>query len=595
MLDSLRHRGPDECGVWADQFAALGIARLSIIDVMNGQQPVFSLDRQIVAVFNGEIYNFQELAHMIQSRGGRLRSNSDAEVIPHLYEQYGSGFIHHLRGMFAIALWDSRRQCLLLARDRVGKKPLVFRRGTTGVTFASEARALLATGWRPDADLKALNHVLAFGYLPEGQGAFQGLETLPPGHIATWEKGQLTLERYWNWKPQPKLDPSDVMPALKEVLDDAVRIRMVSERPVGAFLSGGVDSSIVAALMVRNQSQKVKTFSIGFEEKEFDEASYAAEVASHLGTDHTALQVDPDPQLILNRLVNTYDQPLADSSAIPTMLLCDLARHEVVVALCGDGGDEGFGGYERYLAAPLMQRVNPLLRTLAPLAKVAATGAEKRGQRKLSRVFGEMQVRDSLMDRYRAIMTMLSAEERQKIWTPLALEQINLLAPEIQYSDVWSESYGFPGFWRMRYQDIRSYLPGDLLVKTDIASMGASLEVRSPFLDQEVLEVAASIPQRQMMRGGQTKWVLRVLAGELLPPALMQRRKQGFGVPVAKWLRGPLREMTFDTLMSPNASSRHWFQAKQLDFLLQQHMAGKDLHRHIWPLLVIELWARRWL
>lgn len=595
MLDALQHRGPDESGIWADQFAALGIARLSIIDVMNGHQPVFSSDRKIVAVLNGEIYNFQDLADRIRSRGGKLRSGSDAEVVPHLYEQYGDNFIQHLRGMFAIALWDSKRQRLLLARDRVGKKPLVFRRDTAGLMFASEARALLATGWRPDADLNALNHVLAFGYLPEGQSAFQGLESLPPGHIATWEDGQLNLQRYWSWEPQPKLDSSDIMPVLREVLEDAVRVRMVSERPVGAFLSGGVDSSIVTALMVRNHPHTIKTFSIGFEEKDFDEAPYAAEVACHLGTDHTALQVRPDPELILNRLINTYDQPLADSSAIPTMLLCELARQDVVVAMSGDGGDEAFGGYERYLAAPFMQRLNPLLTALAPVAKAAAGSAQKRQQRKLSRILGEFRGRDSLLDRYQAIVALIPADKRSELWTPDALQHINVRAPEDRFRGIWDESDQQSTLWRMQYQDLRSYLPGDLLVKTDIASMSASLEVRSPFLDQEVLKVAASLSPRQLIHANQTKWVLRRLAGELLPPTLMQRRKQGFGVPIEKWLRGPLREVVNDTLLGRSAQSRGWFRTNQIARLVERHMSGEDLHKSIWTLLVLELWARNWL
>ena len=595
MLATLKHRGPDEIGIWTDQFAALGIARLSIIDVERGHQPVYSSNKEIIAVLNGEIYNFRELANTIRSRGGRLNSGSDAEVIPHLYEQYGDDFVHQLRGMFAIALWDSRQQRLLLARDRVGKKPLAFRRLASGLMFASEARALLATGWRPDADLNALNHVLAFGYLPEGQGAFQGLESVPPGHVATWENGRLTLQRYWSWEPQIQLEAPDVLPNLRAVLEDAVKVRMVSERPVGAFLSGGVDSSIVTSLMVRNHPQTIKTFSIGFEEKEFDEAPFAAEVARYLGTDHTALQVDPDPEVILTQLVNTYDQPLADSSAIPTMLLCELARQDVVVALSGDGGDEAFGGYERYLATPLLQRLNPLLTILAPAAGAVGRSAQKHHQRRLSRILGEIRGRDSLLDRYQAIMAMMSTRERYEIWTPEALEHMNLHGPEKQFQKFWTDSENWATLSRMRYQDLRSYLPGDLLVKTDIASMSTSLEVRSPFLDQEVLKVAASISSRQLIHRNQTKWILRELAGEMLPSALMQRRKQGFGVPVAKWLRGPLREVASDSLLSSNARSRCWFQPHQLQALLNRHMAGEDLHKPIWGLLVLELWASRWI
>jgi len=595
MLAALRHRGPDESGVWVDQFVALGIARLSIMDVTNGHQPVFSSDRQIVAVLNGEIYNFKELADKIRSRGGALRSGSDAEVIPHLYERYGTDFVNHLRGMFAIALWDAKRQRLLLARDRVGKKPLVFRRDSAGLMFASEARALLATGWRPDADLNALTHVLAFGYFPEGQSAFQGLEMLSPGHVAIWENGRISLERYWTWEPKPELNSHDVMPALRAVIEDSVKVRMVSERPVGAFLSGGVDSSIVTALMARNHTQSIKTFSIGFEEKEFDESQHAARVADYLNTNHTALQVSPGPETVLNQLVDTYDQPLADPSAIPTMLLSEFARQDVVVALSGDGGDEAFGGYERYLAAPLLQRFNPLLTTLGPVASAASKIAQRKHQRKLSRILGEIRGRRSLMERYQAIMIMMDAERRSAIWTPDALDQIELTAPEAHFHRVWKESERQSVLWNMRYQDLRSYLPGDLLVKTDIASMSASLEVRSPFLDHEVLQVAASIPPRQLIHGNQTKWVLRQFASELLPPALMQRRKQGFGVPIAAWLRGPLREVACDTLLGANSRGRNWFQVRELESMLKRHVAGEDLHKEIWPILLLQTWSNRWL
>lgn len=595
MLESLRHRGPDETGLWANQSAALGIARLSIIDVANGHQPVFSADKQIIAVLNGEIYNFQDLAATLRSRGVHLTSGSDAEVIPHLYEQYGTDFVHQLRGMFAIALWDSRRQRLILTRDRVGKKPLLFRRHNSRLTFASEARALLATGWRPSANLNALNHVLAFGYLPEGVGAFQELESIPPGHVAIWDGDQLAIHRYWSWEPQPALDPNDALPALREVLEDSVKIRMVSERPVGAFLSGGVDSSIVTALMVRNSAQTIKTFSIGFADQQFDEAPYAAKVAAYLGTDHTAVQLEPDPELVVNQLASTFDQPLADPSAIPTMLLSELARQGVVVALSGDGGDEAFGGYERYLAAPMMQRFNPVLTAIAPLTRLAAKRSRKRRLRKLTRLLEELRGRESLVDRYRAIMTVMPAEIRSSIWSLESLKEIDLATPETDFRRLWDLYHQFPDLWRMRYQDQRSYLPGDLLVKADIASMSASLEVRSPFLDHNVLQLAAALPSQEVIHRHKTKPLLRQLAGELLPNDLTQRRKQGFGVPVAEWIRGPLNEMVSDVLLSSQSRSRGWLNVDEVERLLQRHSLGEDLHKQIWALFVVELWAQEWV
>jgi len=595
MLETLHHRGPDEIGVWANDSAALGISRLAIIDVVNGHQPVFSPDGQIVAVLNGEIYNFRELSREIRSAGRTLRSGSDAEVLPHLYESYGTDFVHHLRGMFAIALWDGRLQRLLLARDRVGKKPMVYRRDPSGLMFASEARALLATGWRPNANLTALNHVLAFGYLPERQGAFQGLESLPPGHIATWDGGNLAVRRYWSWEPQAPLHPAQAKPAVREALNDAVRVRMVSERPIGAFLSGGVDSSIIAALMAQNHPEQIKTFTIGFEHGEFDETSYADEVAQYLGTDHTTLTIQPDPGLLISQLVEAFDQPLADPSVIPTMLLCGLARQSVVVALSGDGGDEAFGGYERYLAAPTMQHLNPLLTLLAPFARAAARTADKQHRRKVSRILWEMQGRESLMDRYRAIMSIFTTQAQSRIWSRAALEQVDQLAPELLFQRVWGESKEFPSLWRMRYQDLRTYLPGDLLVKADITSMSRSLEVRSPFLDQRVLQLAASLPSGQLVHGRRTKSILRDLADELLPTTNMNRRKIGFGVPVAKWLRGPLREVASDVLLGPSSRERGWFNIDEVETMLKRHMSGEDLHKQLWAVFVLELWAQEWL
>ncbi len=595
MIHSLKHRGPDETGLWADQSAALGIARLSIIDVADGHQPVFSLDEQVVAVLNGEIYNFQELAKEIIGQGGQLNSGSDAEVIPHLYERHGPDFVNHLRGMFAIALWDKKRHRLLLARDRVGKKPLVFRRHNGTLLFASEARALLAADWKPDADLNALNHVLAFGQLPRETGAFQGLDAVPPGHIAIWESGELAMHQYWSWEPQAQLDASEVRPALEDVLENAVRVRMVSERPIGAFLSGGVDSSIVTALMVRNHSNKIKTFSIGFEDKHFDEAPYATEVAGYLGTDHTTLHVNPNPDSLLSRLVDTYDQPLADSSALPTMLLSELARNHVVVALSGDGGDEAFGGYERYLAAPTLQRLNSLLAALRPVTRMAAKFAATGNQQKFSRLLGEMQSRHSLLDRYRALMTLMPLERRSRLWTREARQQFKLSAPETEFDLLWNQLGSGSDLWKMRSHDLNSYLPGDLLTKVDIASMSTSLEVRSPFLDHEVLQFAASLDSNQLLHRGRTKWVLRQLASDLLPPALMQRRKQGFGVPIAQWLRDPLREAVEDILLGSTARHRGWFAPQEVEKLLHQHMSGTDMHKEIWSLLVLELWASRWV
>ena len=595
MVASLAHRGPDETGLWEDSSAALGIARLSIIDVAGGHQPVFSADRSVVAVCNGEIYNYRELAAGLIRQGVILQSGSDVEVIPHLYRRYGLDFVQRLRGMFAIALWDARDRRLVLVRDRVGKKPLVYARDGERLLFASEARALLAAGWRAEPDLTALDHVLAFAYLPVDSGAWLGLESLPPGHLAVWQDGSLRLERYWSWEPRDALPSAGLGERLEEALEEAVRIRLVSERPLGAFLSGGIDSTIVTALMARHHSGPVKTFSIGFDEPAYDESSFARGVADYLGTDHTELIVTPDPVATLELLAEAYDQPFADSSAIPTLLLSEMTSQEVVVALSGDGGDEGFGGYERYLAAPMLQRFNWLWSAGSLASGPLAGLADRSGQRRVSRLARELRPQPSLGSRYRGLMEYQPESLRRTVWTPpaLAVAQPHLASEGFEVK--WGSLPETSPLGRMRGMDVATYLPGDLLVKVDIASMARSLEVRSPFLDQEVLALAARIPEDLLIRGRTTKWILRQLAYRLVPRELIDRPKRGFGIPRAAWLRGPLREASRDLLLDGTARQRGWFVPSVVEGLLDKHDAGQDQDLYLWPLLMIEVWARRWL
>jgi len=595
MVNSLSHRGPDEKGVWSSDQASLGIARLSIIDVAEGHQPVFSGDRSVVAVCNGEIYNYRELAAELTSQGVILRSGSDVEVIPHLYQRYGLDFVKLLRGMFAIAIWDSRDQRLVLARDRAGKKPLVYARVGERMLFASEARALLAAGWRAEADLQALDHVLAFACLPTERGAWQGLQSVPPAHLGVWENGRMRFERYWSWEPGDYLPTAGLGEAVETALEEAVKIRLVSERPLGAFLSGGIDSTIVTALMTRHHSGPVKTFSIGFDDPAFDESGYARGVADYLGTDHTELVVSPDPVDMFARLARAYDQPFADSSAIPTLLLSELASREVVVALSGDGGDEGFGGYVRYRAAEVLQRMNPVLSATAWLADPTAAVAERVGQRRVARLTRQMAPMSNLGVRYRGLMQYQPFAVREAVWTPEALAQARPSATDAAFQEIWDSRLATSPLDRMRAMDMATYLPDDLLVKVDIASMAHSLEVRSPFLDQEVLALAARIPGNLLVKGRTTKWILRQLAYRLVPRELVDRPKTGFGIPQAAWLRGPLREMSRDLLLDGTARQRGWFRPEVARKFLDEHQAGTNRDVYVWPMLMIELWAREWL
>lgn len=595
MVAALSHRGPDETGEWISDSAALGIARLSIIDVADGHQPVFSSDRSVVAVCNGEIYNYRELAAKLISSGVILRSGSDAEVIPHLYRRYGLDFVRRLRGMFAIALWDSRQDRLVLVRDRVGKKPLVHTRDGDRLLFASEARALLATGWRPEPDLGALDHVLAFGHVPIDGGAFEGLHSVPPGHLGVWQSGEFAVQRYWSWEPDAeKLPTQGLGDRVEAALDEAVRTRLVSERPLGAFLSGGIDSTIVTALMARHHTGPVKTFSVGFADAAYDESGFARRVATYLGTDHTEVVLEPDPVDMVNRVAEAHDQPFADSSAIPTLLLSQLAASEVVVALSGDGGDEAFGGYERYRATPALQRINPALHAAGIIRDPLASFADRTGRRKLGRLARELRPQDSLGARYRAIMELVPLQMRSQLWTAEAQDQFEGGAPEARFAQVWDGTDGLGDLDRMRATDVSTYLPGDLLTKVDIASMAHSLEVRSPFLDQEVLQLAQALPSGLQIRDGETKWILRQLAYRLVPRELVDRPKRGFGIPQAAWLRGPLRDVVRDLLLDTTARQRGWFDTSAVEDLLAEHDSGADRDRQIWPLLMIEVWARRW-
>ena len=595
MVASLDHRGPDERGYWHHGQAALGIARLSIIDVAEGHQPVFSSDGAIVAVCNGEIYNYRDLAAELTAQGVVLRSGSDVEVIPHLYQRDGLAFVHRLRGMFAIALWDARKERLVLARDRTGKKPLVYAHDRERLLFASEARALLAAGWRAEPDMHALDHVLAFGCMPTESGAWSGLRSIPPAHLGIWENGQMRLERYWSWEPGDYLPPAGLGEAVESALEEAVKIRLVSERPLGAFLSGGIDSTIVTALMARHHSGPVKTFSIGFDDPAFDESGYARGVAEYLGTDHTELIVTPDPVAMFGQLAEAYDQPFADSSAIPTLLLSELASREVVVALSGDGGDEGFGGYVRYRAAELLQRMNPVWSATSWLADPMAAAAERARQRRVARLTRHMTPMPNLRVRYRGLMEYQPLTVRESVWASEALASARPRDTDAAFQAIWDACATPSPLDHMRSMDVASYLPDDLLVKVDIASMANSLEVRSPFLDQEVLALAARIPGNLLIKGRTTKWILRQLAYRLVPRELVDRPKTGFGIPQAAWLRGPLREMSRDLLLDGTARQRGWFRPKVAEKFLDDHDAGTNRDLYLWPMLMIEIWARRWL
>ena len=602
MTDSLIHRGPDEDGFFVAPGVELGMRRLAIIDVRDGQQPVTDESGDIVVVFNGEIYNFVEVRAELKTRGHVFRSHSDTEVIAHLYEEEGRNFLPRLRGMFAIAIWDQRSRTLLLARDRVGKKPLLYRtEADGGLSFSSEARALFRPlGISPAVDLSALNRVLAFGHADSPYSAYSGVTRLAPGSFVQWRDGQLEHGTYWepDFSSPANWSESEAIERSLAAIDEAVRVRLVSERPIGAFLSGGIDSTIVTALMARHHTGPVSTFSIGFQDKAFDESGYARAVAHHLGTDHHELIVSPDPGELVGALARAFDEPFADSSALPTLLVSEFARKHVVVALTGDGGDEGFSGYERYRAVPLLQRVNPALALLAPLSSPLERVATRFGSRRVARLSREFQSAPELASRYCRAMMLAPLPDRLSLWSADAAAQIgNLGAPEAEYLALWSEvsAQTSNSLATMSEMDIRRYLPGDLLVKVDIASMAHSLEARAPLLDREVLDVAARIPAHLRIHKGENKYILRQIARQLVPAEFIDRPKMGFGVPRAAWFRGPLKELIHDTLTDSVSRNRGWFAQNQINRLLKEHESGLNRDHLIWPLVVIELWAREWI
>lgn len=597
MLDSLDHRGPESQGRWGGRAVSMGMTRLAVIDPDGGGQPVFDQGGHLVAVCNGEIYNHVELKRLLAKEGCSIDSNSDVAVIPHLYAIFGEDFVKLLRGMFAIALWDNLKQKLLLARDPLGEKPLYYIHSSQQLVFASEPRAFRACGWHGDPDFKSLQHVLARGYLPTDRGAWEGLRLVPPGSMTIFCQDKLRVDRYYEWLPQDdKLTESAVLPAIDSCLTKAVQSQLVADRPVGVFLSGGIDSTLVCAIASRSVAKKLKTFSIGFADKRLDESGFAREVSVFLGTDHNELIVHPDADELFGLWADAFDQPFADPSALPTLLLSDLTAQQVVVALSGDGGDEAFGGYERYAAAVLLQKGNQAWRVLGSRRDQLESISKTLAWRRLARLAQELRPFPSALARYASLVQAVPFDVCMQLWSDEVQDAFPITSIDILESV--SPKYSATGTLpidAMRTADMSTYLPGDLLMKVDRASMHYSLEVRAPFLDPDVLAVAARMPARSLLRGRTTKWALRQLAYQYVPRELVDRPKKGFSIPQADWLRGPFRNLARDILLGEKARHRGWFNTQGVQRLWDQHEAGTDRSRFLWPVLAIELWAQSWV
>jgi asparagine synthase (glutamine-hydrolysing) len=597
MCERMVHRGPDARGMHVSGDVVLGSQRLAIIDVAGGDQPLFSEDGQIAAVVNGEIYNFVELRDRLRERGHTFSSGSDAEVLVHLYEEHGDALVHHLRGMFAFALWDARRRRLLLGRDRVGKKPLFYAARGGRIVFASEIHALLADPSLDTAlDPRAIDAYLALQYVPHPLSIFSAVRKLPPASLLALDAGGVTVERYWRLGFEPKLTgvgEAEAAELVRDQLSEATRLRLMSEVPLGAFLSGGIDSSAVVAFMARHMTEPVKTFSITFSEADFDEARFARMVAERYGTDHHEFRVEPHALSILPRLARHYGEPYADASAIPSFHLAELTGQYVTVALNGDGGDEAFAGYGRYRRMAMLQSMRraprPALAAARAVARMMGPGRSERGVRsRLARLGHSLTAAEPRV--YGESVEAFDAEWRRRLLAPDLVEQLDGWSAEAVLDDAWSAS-GSGGVDRLLAVDLETYLPGDLLVKIDIATMAHSLEARSPFLDHRLLELAARLPPEMKLRGRSGKHILKTAMRGILPDEILDRPKMGFGVPLKHWFRGELEGLPRELLLDPGGHSRQYLAGSEVERLLAEHADGRHDHSaRIWALVQLEIW-----
>ncbi len=612
MADVLRHRGPDDDGYYASDCrldppygdvpgVALGFRRLSIIDVAGGHQPMANEDQTVWIVFNGEVYNFPELRHRLEGAGHTFATRSDTETIVHLYEDEGPDCFRHLNGMFAVAIWDARRRQLVLGRDRLGKKPLVYRHEPGRLAFASELKSLLEIPGTPrDIDPTALDEYLTYQYVPHPRTIFRSIRKLPPGHFAVYREDGLQVRPYWqpDFNVELRLSEAEAIERLRETLESSVAMRLQSEVPLGAFLSGGVDSSLIVAIAQRKSNRPLKTFSIGFPIREYDETGYARRVAEHLGTEHHEFQVTPDGVGVLPQLIWHYDEPFADSSAIPTWYVSQLTRQHVTVALSGDGGDELFAGYPRYKAvamAAALDRCWPLRRVFGAemWQRLPSSARQKSTVRRFKR-FCEV-LRTPPHRRYLDWVGIFNEANRAALYRDDFLAALPDSDPAGFLQAALVRSSARDPVTAFSLADLVTYLPCDLMTKVDIASMAHSLECRQPFLDVRVVELAASFPVAWKYRRGQGKRILRRAFGELLPTEIWTRRKMGFGVPLDHWFRDELRPLTHDVLLSASARSGEYFQPAVVRRMVEDHEQGRSNHCYrLWTLLVLELWLQRW-
>jgi asparagine synthase (glutamine-hydrolysing) len=600
MCQTIVHRGPDDEGVYVEGNVGLGMRRLSIIDLSTGHQPIHNEDRTVWVVFNGEIYNFAHLRTQLEGRGHRFYTNSDTEVIVHLYEEHGADCVQELRGMFALALWDESRQRLLLARDRFGKKPLHYALSHGRLLFGSEIKAVLASAPElSDVNAQALLGYFYFGYIPDPQTAFVAIHKLPPGNLLEFCNGTLNMRQYWDLPAYGVHEPKSEEECLDELehrMSEAVKIRLMSDVPLGALLSGGVDSSTVVALMSRVRSVPVKTFSVSFRNADFNEAGHAALVAKHFGTEHHEFTVDPDFGPVLDKLTHHMEEPFGDASMVPTYYVCQMARRHVTVALAGDGGDELFAGYDRYGVESrrgLFEFIPSWAGRFYRRILFPRLSSGFYGRRFLFNITLPYE------DRYVDSISYLPVESRERsLFSDEFLHLADGFAsPALLYRECLSNAPARDRLSRLQHLDIKTYLPSDILTKVDRMSMANSLELRAPFLDHVLAEWVTQLSPQWKSRAGEPKYILKKLAERLgVPRNVLYRPKQGFAVPLVHWLKKDLKRDLLDMLMEPTTLQRGYFNPIGLRGLIQEHLRGRrDRSGELWILLVFELWHRNFL
>ncbi len=619
MTDSLIHRGPDDRGIFRSDYSTdrynncqpagvgLGFRRLSIIDLQGGHQPLGNEDGTIQVVFNGEIYNYRELHQRLEGSGHRFATDSDTETIVHLYEDLGTDCFAQLNGFFSIAIWDSRFQRLVIARDRVGKKPFYYAAQGDGgpnikrFSFASELKSLVhIPNINLELDANAIDHYLTYQYVPHPWSIYQGIRKLQPGHFATIENHHFSEQAYWNvdWSKTNDLSESQTVEAVRSTLIDSVRLRLRSDVPLGAFLSGGIDSSLIVAIAQRELKTPVKTFAIGFSESDFDETKYAQMVADHIGTEHRRFEVTPDAISILDKLIYHYDEPFSDSSAIPTWYLCEETRKHVTVAISGDGGDELFAGYDRYRALTLSQR----FRNFVPASTILKSGIlslfrDRGNQRSFTRRLKRFceAIDQPAPQRYLNWLQIFGERQRSEMYQEAFLQELQPEDPFNFLAAAWNRIGDRGLINQSSLADLQTYLPCDLMTKVDIASMAHSLEARQPFLDYRLMELCIGTPGEWKMRGGRGKQLLRKAFGDWLPETIWNRPKMGFGVPIAKWFRNELQPKLRETLLSDETRIHSIFRPEAIAKLVESHVSGASNEGYrLWNLFVLELWIRKW-